>query len=1170
MNLAQSQKNIVLLTGVTGFLGKVVLEELLREKEEHSIEKIFVLIRSDKKGVSPPERFQKEVAPSPCFSKLPAGWTEHVEVIPCELTQNDCGLTTSDQSRLSETTHMINCAASVEFHLPLERAASANIISSLNMLELARSLGKLENFVNVSTAYVTPFQKDQGEIHEKLPPLPRPASEIYQEILQGKADEKKLLEETGHPNTYTLTKCLSEHLLTENRGAVPLSIVRPSIVSASWKYPFPGWIDSQAAFAGFVALIGAGYLRSVVAQYDTHLDVVPCDLVADRIITIAFNQIIAKCRDPMGGVERRAPDGAQGKPINYYQEHNDTKPEHQRETCRRQDPLGGTLQGMNIVHATCGLDQSCAIRTCIRIIENFFRRYPVDRYSHLKYVGAKNAHFRIRDWQYHKLPARFLIFINFLRGKTKNNHGIKRLLDQLDYLNDGFPYFTHNSFDFKSSQPIQNPDFDKEAYIQTVCQGTFRHLMGGNEKETILAGKKQKKTRSDWRWAITQPKGNWAIRLSAFFARKALRCSTDSVTFDRSSFDQARSAIPAGHQIVIVPTHRSYMDFVLMSYLFFSRPDLGIEIPHIAAASDFSKIPFLGWFFKKTLAFYIQRGEGKENKEVTEKIHRLVNEGKTIEFFIEGTRSRNRQMLPPRRGLLKCLQSSGKKFSILPVSICYDRIPEERSFLLELRGEAKPAMRLGTFLKWLKRLIQGKINLGRIHITCGKPLTLETTTDINELAQHISSSLASHMAASRFHLRSFLKHNPDNPFTLDELARKIEEGGGKVIESPLTETDTVHPLIEQTFQNHWKHYLESEITRPSQFKREIPMTRKKILVTGATGFVGRHLLFALKEAGDVAPVVLVRNRKIWEGYDWTKELSGVELIEGSIKNLSSWENDPRLEGLSGLFHLAALVKHTRDEPEELYETNVQGTLNMVKLAHRASCRMITVSTSGTVGCFDSPEKTANEHSPYREEEVGSWPYYDSKIRAERQSQELAKKLGVELVIFRPPVLLGPGDHRHRSTSHIVRMLRGRLPFLIRGGMHFVDIRDAVQAMLRAMVLDRPQPIYHLSGTACSIDDFFEMVEKISGMPAPRLHVSAKLAVKLATWAKKTSLLPDPVVFEMASKYWGVHSLYAKEDLGFASRNPYETLQDTIIWLRENHEDLKPKTQIQSEDLKKVA
>src|SRR5262249_10176759 len=135
-------------------------------------------------------------------------------------------------------------------------------------------------------------------IEEKPVRLPRPAGEIYRSILLGLANTKKILRETGHPNTYTLTKCLAEHLLTENRGEVPLTIVRPSIVSACWKYPSPGWIDSRAAFAGFVALIGSGYLRAVVAQYPTLLDVVPCDVVADRIIRATFAQAPGRTDPP--------------------------------------------------------------------------------------------------------------------------------------------------------------------------------------------------------------------------------------------------------------------------------------------------------------------------------------------------------------------------------------------------------------------------------------------------------------------------------------------------------------------------------------------------------------------------------------------------------------------------------------------------------------------------------------------------------------------------------------------------------------------------------------------------------------------------------------------------------------------------------------------------------
>ena len=84
-----------------------------------------------------------------------------------------------------------------------------------------------------------------------------------------------------------------------------------------------------------------------------------------------------------------------------------------------------------------------------------------------------------------------------------------------------------------------------------------------------------------------------------------------------------------------------------------------------------------------------------------------------MQVFIEGTRSRSRQFLRPKHGLLKCLQDSGQVATILPLAINYDRVTEEASFLLELEGSPKPKMRLRALSRWTARLLRGKIKIGR-------------------------------------------------------------------------------------------------------------------------------------------------------------------------------------------------------------------------------------------------------------------------------------------------------------------------------------------------------------------------------------------------------------------------------------------------------------------------
>ncbi len=339
-----------------------------------------------------------------------------------------------------------------------------------------------------------------------------------------------------------------------------------------------------------------------------------------------------------------------------------------------------------------------------------------------------------------------------------------------------------------------------------------------------------------------------------------------------------------------------------------------------------------------------------------------------------------------------------------------------------------------------------------------------------------------------------------------------------------------------------------------------------VLVTGATGFLGRHVLQALRVLEPETHIcVLVRNPAEWQKLDWTAALGPVDLIEGGVTGDDAWLRDPRLNGLGGILHLAAIVRHARRDPQDMYETNVQGLLRLVRLAGKHQCRIVFSSTSGTVACFNRAGKVALEDAPYVDQTVKNWPYYDSKIQAEKQARLLAAELGVLLTVVRPPVMLGPGDHRFRSSGNVIKHLQRKFPFLIHGGMHFIDVRDAATALVRALRHPAARPVYHLGGTATSIEVFFRMLQEVSGVPAPTRVIPQGLAWSLATVAeeatarlpqKRKSPLPDPVVIEMAGHWWDIQSRYAESELGYKSRPPYQTLADTVLWLRENHPALR--------------
>lgn len=748
-----------LLTGVTGFLGKVALEELIRRREELGVERIHVLIRP-RKQKSPLERFRREVASSPCFARLPPDWTRLVHVVRGTLEQPCLGLDELTRAELtSRVTHILHAAASVSFDLPLAEAARSNVATSLNLLDLARDTARLERLVAVSTAYVTPHPGEGVPIRERLAPLPAPAAELYEEIRTGRADEAALLRRSGHPNTYTLTKSLAEHLLVERHGGLPLVIIRPSIISASWRWPFPGWIDSMAGFGSFVVLTGLGYLRAVIGRPGTRLDLVPVDEVVARML----------------------------------------------DTCRPGTPVPSEPV---IRHAVAGLANTVRLSEVRERLLEFFTVHRVDREPAVKYLGGGGLRFAAADLLHHKLA---LLMARFRSASLRRGAG--QLESRLGYLNRVFPYFTGRSFAFETdpARPLDN-GFAPGPYITRVCRGVYRHLLHRDDTQWVMAGRRHRGFGSDLRWSLTQPAGNLWIRFAAWLVTKVLRRSTDRVTVDIPSFEAARAAAPDGSAVILVPNHRSYFDFVLCSYLCFARPDLGIPIPHIAATLEFGRIPLLGRMLRALHAFYLRRGTGKEDPELTRRVHALVNEGKTLEFFIEGQRSRTREFLPPKRGLLRCLQATGRGFALLPVAFSYDRVPEEAAFAEELEGLPKPRMRLGPLFRWAWRAWRGKIDLGRIHLACGAPVLLEGSADVRAVSTEVIRSLERATVATTYHLEAYLGHHPIDGLDPAFLRQAIEARGGRVLESGLDPQAPLHPLIAAGFRYQFAHLFSTDGT----------------------------------------------------------------------------------------------------------------------------------------------------------------------------------------------------------------------------------------------------------------------------------------------------------------------------------------------------------------------
>jgi len=321
---------------------------------------------------------------------------------------------------------------------------------------------------------------------------------------------------------------------------------------------------------------------------------------------------------------------------------------------------------------------------------------------------------------------------------------------------------------------------------------------------------------------------------------------------------------------------------------------------------------------------------------------------------------------------------------------------------------------------------------------------------------------------------------------------------------------------------------------------------RTVLVTGGSGFLGAHVVDRLLAAGH-----RVRTLQRSE----TQALApGVDARMGSV--LESADVADAVAGCDAVFHLAGWVSRDPKDAPAMDALHVDGTRIVIDAAADAGvARIIYASTSGSIACSRNSRRVATELNPFPEEVVRKWPYYVSKIAAEKVAFERAAARQVELVSVHPSLLLGPGDARISSTEDIVRVMRRQVPALPSGGMNFVDVRDAAAATVAALEKGSPGERYLLGAVNWTVREFLIRTAaaadvSISRLPAPDMltWLGAWMSEPLFRLFGATAPL-DVISVEMSQVFWYFDNSKARSDLGFSPRDPDETLQDTVRDLR---------------------
>jgi dihydroflavonol-4-reductase len=332
------------------------------------------------------------------------------------------------------------------------------------------------------------------------------------------------------------------------------------------------------------------------------------------------------------------------------------------------------------------------------------------------------------------------------------------------------------------------------------------------------------------------------------------------------------------------------------------------------------------------------------------------------------------------------------------------------------------------------------------------------------------------------------------------------------------------------------------------------MTGDKILITGASGSLGKQLIYELDRKG-VKPVAHVRE---------TSDTSYIDAV-GLEKRYADLRNEAEVEklvqGIDGIIHTAAWVNFRKDRLTQFTGINTIAVVGLFKAAQQAGVkRFVHVSTVAAVAAFprdpdgksaaSGAESRVNEETPFNLGHLRI-PYIMTKRAAEEELLKSASDGKTELVIVNPSIMVAPsrtGDDRGKAMKKFPRFLAPDFPNRI----NLVDIRDVASGVIAALSKGRPSERYILAGDDISVKDLVLAISSILGrvphlvrIPRPVLDLAARGSMMCRKLLGKTKISFYPDLVKMLDFEWVYSSAKARRELGYTTRSVHITLNDLL-------------------------
>ncbi len=319
----------------------------------------------------------------------------------------------------------------------------------------------------------------------------------------------------------------------------------------------------------------------------------------------------------------------------------------------------------------------------------------------------------------------------------------------------------------------------------------------------------------------------------------------------------------------------------------------------------------------------------------------------------------------------------------------------------------------------------------------------------------------------------------------------------------------------------------------------------KVLVTGATGFVGRNLIEYLLAQG-LEVRILVRDKSKISN-------SKVEMFEGDVTNPESLV--PATRDIDSVFHLAGVVGYSKAMRAEMERVNVQGTQNVISAMTKNNVKkLLHFSSVVAVGASFTPTPM-NEESHFNLHHL-NLGYFETKLSAEKLVLKSFKEGLVDAVVVNPSTIYGYGDATKGSRKFQIKAAQGKLPVYPPGGVNVIAIEDICECTYRAWKNGKSGERYILSGENLTLKELFEIIAAEAGVSPPKIPLNRGLLLALGKVGDYLESIAKkgPMNSENAwtsSLYHWFDNSKAKRDLQLNPKPAKFAIHNSIQWMKDN-------------------